>query len=117
MRELEAAGMPEAEDAVAYFVHRIRRELGGMAAMLSGLDALVFCAGIGENSWRVREKVCRDLAWLDIELDAARNGAHDTLISTDRSRVHVYVIHTDEEIMIARHTARLLGAAQNAAAA
>jgi acetate kinase len=117
MRELEAAGTPEAEDAIAYFVHRIRRELGGMTAMLSGLDALVFCAGIGENCWRVREKVCRDLAWLGIELDAARNRAHKTVISTDRSRVHVYVIHTDEEIMIARHTARLLGAAQNAAAA
>jgi acetate kinase len=108
MRELEAAGTPEAAQAIDYFVFRIRRELGAMAAILSGFDAVVFCGGIGENAWRIRARVCHGFEWLGIEVDDARNQAGETAISTDRSRVKVFVIRTDEETMIARHTAQLL---------
>jgi acetate kinase len=108
MRELEAAGTAEAAQAIDYFVFRIRRELGAMAAILSGLDAVVFCGGIGEHAWRVRERVCQEFAWLGIELDHARNRSGETVISTDRSHVRVFVIRTDEEAMIARHAAGLL---------
>jgi acetate kinase len=108
MRELEAAGTKEAAQAIDYFVYRIRRELGAMAAILSGFDTIVFCGGIGENAWRIRERVCRDFEWLGIELDEARNRAGETVISTDRSRVKAFVIRTDEETMIARHAAQLL---------
>ena len=108
MRELEAAGTPEAMQAIDYFVVRIRRELGSMAAILSGLDAVVFCGGIGEHAWRIRERVCQSFEWIGIELDDIRNQAGETVVSSDRSRVRVFVIKTDEEMMIARHTARLL---------
>ena len=108
MRELEAAGTPEAKRAIDYFVFRIRRELGAMAAILSGLDAVVFCGGIGEHAWRVRERICANFEWLGIALDDMRNRSGDTLISADRSRVPVFVIKTDEEMMIARHTADLM---------
>lgn len=111
MRELEAAGTPEAMQAIDYFVFRIRRELGAMAAILAGLDAVVFCGGIGEHAWHIRERVCRGLEWLGVELDELRNRASDTVISSDRSRARVFVIPTDEELMIARHTAALLGSA------
>jgi acetate kinase len=108
MRELEAAGTREAAQAIDYFVFRIRRELGAMAAILSGFEAIVFCGGIGEHAWRIRARVCRDFEWLGIELDDARNQAAETVVSTDRSRVRVFVIKTDEEMMIARHTVHLL---------
>jgi acetate kinase len=110
MRELEKAGTPEAMQAIDYFVFRIRRELGSMAAILSGLDAVVFCGGIGEHAWRIRDLVCRGFEWLGLELDETRNQAGATVISSDRSRARVFVIPTDEEMMIARHTARLLAA-------
>jgi acetate kinase len=105
MRTLEAAA-PEtdrARQAISYFVFRIRRELGALAAALGGVDALVFCGGIGENSVHIREKVCEGMGWIGIELDDARNARRGaTLISTDFSRVRVMVIPTDEEIVIAR---------------
>jgi acetate kinase len=104
MRELEAAGTPQAMQAMDYFVFCIRRELGSMAAVLSGLDALVFCGGIGEHSFRVRERVCRGFEWLGVELDDVRNRAGGTVISSDRSRARVFVIPTNEEMMIARHS-------------
>jgi acetate kinase len=110
MRELEAAGTPQATQAIDYFVYRIRRELGSMAVVLSGLDAVAFCGGIGENAWRIRERICFGLEWLGVELDEARNQAGKTVISSDRSRARVFVIKTDEEMTIARHTARLLAA-------
>ena len=102
MRELEAAGTPEAQQAIDYFVFRIRRELGAMAAILGGLDDLVFCGGIGENSATIRARVCEGMAWLGIEIDPAKNadGKAEGLIST--GRVDVRVIPTDEEIVIAR---------------
>jgi acetate kinase len=108
MRELEVAGTPEAIQAIDYFVFRIRREIGAMAAILAGLDAVVFCGGIGENAWRIRARVCEDFEWLGLEMDDARNQAGEMVISSDRSRVRVFVIKTNEEMMIARHTARLL---------
>ncbi len=103
MRELEAAGTPEAEQAIDYFVFRIRRELGGLAAALNGLDALVFCGGIGENSARIRHRICEDLHWIGLDLDDALNQRNDTMVSTFSSRAHIFVIKTDEEWMIARH--------------
>ena len=108
MRELEAAGTPEAEQAIDYFVFRIRRELGGLAAALNGLDALVFCGGIGENSARIRHRICEDLHWIGLDLDDARNQHNDTRVSTLASRAQIFVIKTDEEAMIARHAIELL---------
>ena len=110
MRQLEAAGTPEAQQAIDYFVSRTRRELGAMAAILAGLDALVFCGGIGEHAWLVRQAICRGFGWLGIELDETRNQAGEMVISSERSAIRVLVIPTDEESMIARHTMRLLGA-------
>ena len=104
MRELESAGTPEAEQAIDYFVFRIRRELGGLAASLSGLDAMVFCGGIGENSARIRSRICEDLHWIGLDVDDARNGRNETIISTGTSGAQIFVIKTDEEAMIARHT-------------
>ena len=108
MRELEAAGTPEAAQAIEYFVFRIRRELGGLAAALEGLDAVVFCGGIGENARAVREGVLEGMEWLGIELDRTANRGNAQLISTARSRVQAFVIPTDEEGMIARHSLRLV---------
>ena len=108
MRELEAAGTQEAEQAIDYFVFRIRRELGGLAAALSGLDALVFCGGIGENSACIRHRICQDLHWLGLDLDDARNQRGVPIVSTLSSRAQIFVIKTDEEAMIARHTLKLL---------
>jgi acetate kinase len=103
MRELEAAETKEAAEAIAYFVARVRRELGALAATLNGLDAIVFCGGIGEHSWRTRAAVCEDLDWLGVRLDEGRNGEGGLLISPDESAIKVFVIKTDEERMIARH--------------
>ncbi|MBF9035810.1 acetate/propionate family kinase [Rhodobacterales bacterium HKCCE2091] len=110
MRVLEASGTPEANEAIDYFVFRIRREVGGLAAALGGLDALVFTGGIGENSRLIRERVCEGMDWIGIELDRARNAANATVISTDLSRARVMVVPTDEERMIARAAKALLDA-------
>ena len=82
--------------------------MGSLAAALGGLDAIVFTAGIGEHSRSVRERVCRDAAWLGVTLDADANARNGPRISTSASRVSAWVIPTDEEIMIARHTRALL---------
>jgi len=108
MRTLEANDTPEAKAAIDVFVYRIGRELGSLAAALGGLDAVVFTAGIGENSRSLRERVCRDAAWLGVELDAAANALSGPRISTAGSRVSAWAIPTNEELMIARHTRRLL---------
>ena len=105
MRALEGSPAPEARQAIDLFVFRVRRELGALAAVLGGLDALVFTGGIGENSVRVREETCRGLDWLGLELDPARNAAGARLISTDLSRARALVIPTDEERVIARAAA------------
>jgi acetate kinase len=108
MRILEASDAPEAAEAIDYFVFRLKRELGGLAAVLGGLDALVFCGGIGEHAWRVRERALEGMEWLGIELDATANRASAPIISSERSRARVFVIPTDEEAMIARHTLEVL---------
>ena len=110
MRELLASGDPRAALAVDLFVYRIGRELGSLAAALGGLDAIVFTAGIGEHAAPVREKVCRAAAWLGVELDEAANAAHGPRISRAGSRTRAWVIPTNEELMIARHTRNLLTA-------
>ncbi len=102
MRRLLASDDPHAREAVDYFCFRIRRELGGLAAALGGLDAVVFTGGIGENAAPIRQAVCTGLDWIGIELDAQRNSVNDTVISTDFSRVRVMVIPTNEELVIAR---------------
>ena len=102
MRTLEASDSLEARQAIDYFVFRIQRELGGMAAAMGGIDALVFCGGIGENSAFIRDRVCERTAWMGIEIDHSRNDAHARVISTEMSRTTVMVIPTNEELVIAR---------------
>ena len=108
MRTLLASSDPRAGLAVDLYCYRMRRELGSLAAALGGLDALVFTGGIGENSTVIRERVCRDAAWLGVELDPAANAAGGPRISTPRARASAWTIPTNEELMIARHTRRLL---------
>ena len=107
MRNLLASTAPEAAGAVDLFVYRITRELGSLAAALGGLDVLVFTAGIGEHAAPVRARVCEDAAWLGIRLDAAASLAGKPRISTADSPVSVWVVPTNEELMIARHTLAL----------
>ncbi|MGB4225952.1 MAG: acetate/propionate family kinase [Candidatus Dechloromonas phosphoritropha] len=111
MRTLLASDEPRAKFAVELFVYRVGRELGSLAAALGGLDALVFTAGIGEHAAAIRERVCRAAAWLGVELDLAANAAGGPRLSTAGSRVAAWVIPTNEELMIARHTRRLLNPA------
>jgi len=108
MRELLASDQPRARVAVDLFVYRIGRELGSLAAALGGLDAIVFTAGIGEHAAEVRARVCRQAEWLGVELDAEANAKDGPRISTAGSRVAAWVIPTNEELMIARHTRDLL---------
>ena len=100
MRTLESAGTEEAAQAIEYFVFHVRRQLGALAAVLGGMDTVVFTGGIGEHSSNVRGQVCAGMEWIGIELDAAANEDHAEVIST--GDVTVRVIPTDEEIVIAR---------------
>ena len=115
MRELLASKDPRAREAVELFAYRAARELGSLAAALGGLDALVFTAGIGERAAPVRAMICEQARWLGVELDAIANESHRAVISSAGSRVTVCVVPTDEEIVIARHTCRLLGIGRLAA--
>jgi acetate kinase len=108
MRELLASAEPRAKFAIDLFVYRIGRELGSLAAALGGLEAIVFTAGIGERAVAIREGVCRQAAWLGLDFDAAANARHGPRISTPSSRVAAWVIPTNEELMIARHTLALI---------
>ncbi len=110
MQELEASRDTRASFAIDYFVYRAALHAGMLTAALGGLDAFVFTAGIGENSPTVRAGIAERLGWLGISLDRAQNDARAQLISSPQSRVAVYVIPTDEELMIARHTVQLLAA-------
>ena len=105
-----ASREPDAKLALDYFVYRASRELGSLAAALGGLDAIVFTAGIGENSAVLRERVCHDARWLGVELNPAANVAGGPRISSAKSRVSVWAIPTNEELMIARHARRLIPA-------
>jgi acetate kinase len=113
VRDLEASTDPRAAFALDYFVYRIGLYAGTLAAALGGLDALVFTAGIGENSVSLRARIAEKLAWLGAALDPAANAARATLISRPDSRVALYVVPTDEELMIARHTLALLAGRRN----
>jgi acetate kinase len=115
MRALLASDAPRAKLAVDLYVYRIRRELGSLAAALGGVDAIVFTAGIGENAAEIRARVLADAAWLGVELDAAANVARGPRISTAASRVAAYVVPTNEELMIARHTRGVLAREEIAA--
>lgn len=108
MRELETSEDPRAKLAIEYFVYRVGLNAGMLAAALQGLDAFVFTAGIGENSMRIRARIADQLGWLGVTLDLAENARNALLISGSDSLVPVYVIPTDEELMIAQHTLSLL---------
>jgi acetate kinase len=108
MRTLMASREASARLAVDVYVYRIRRELGSLAAALGGIDAIVFTGGIGENAPAIRERVCRDAAWLGIELEAAANTRGGPRISASGSRVSAWVVPANEELMIARHTQSVL---------
>jgi acetate kinase len=108
MRTLLASDAAQAREAIDLFVYRIGRELGSLAAALGGLDALVFTGGIGENAPEIRARVCGEAAWLGIQLDAASNRAGGPRISARGSTASAWVVPTDENLMIARHTYRLV---------
>lgn len=109
MRTLEASDRTEARQAIDYFVFRIQRELGAMAAAMGGIDAFVFCGGIGENSALIRDRVCERAGWMGIEIDHNRNNDHERVISSEMSRTTVMVIPTNEELVIARAARDLAG--------
>jgi acetate kinase len=109
MRDLLGNSDPAARLAVDYFVYRAAKEIGALTAVLGGLDGLVFTAGIGENSAEVRSRISEASAWLGLELDAEANRANKGRISKKSSRVSAWVIPTNEELIIARHTGVLLG--------
>jgi acetate kinase len=110
LRDLLAREMhdPRAAEAVELFCYQVRKWIGAFTAVLGGLDTLVFSAGIGENAPLVRRRICDGLGFLGITLHAGRNAKNAPLISTDAGRVKVRVIHTDEELMIARSVTRVL---------
>jgi acetate kinase len=108
MRELQHSNDPRASFAVDHFVYRIALHAGMLAAALRGLDGFVFTAGIGENSVGIRARIAERLEWLGVSLDPAENARHTTRISRADSRIPVYVVPTDEELMIAQHTLSLM---------
>ena len=108
MKVLQESKEPQAMAAVEYFVQAMLKYTGAYTAVLGGLDAFVFTAGIGENSAPIRAALCRKLAWLGVKLDEKSNASHGPRISTPESAVSVWVIPTDEELMIARHTLSLI---------
>jgi acetate kinase len=110
MRILLASDSPAAKQAVDLFVYRIGRELGSLVAALGGLDAIVFTAGIGEHAPAIRARVCADARWIGVSLDEAANTRNGPRISGAMSAVSAWVIPTDENLMIARHTRQLLRA-------
>jgi acetate kinase len=107
MRTLLASEDPLAANAVDLFVYRFSQELGSLAASLGGLDALVFTAGIGEHAPEIRRRACQQASWLGVDLDDAANASGAARISTSASKVSVWVIPTNEDLMIARHTSDL----------
>jgi acetate kinase len=110
MRELSASQAPEAKEAIDVYVRTIVREIGAFAAVLGGLDALVFTGGIGEHAAAIRASVIEGCAWLGLEIDERANREHGPCLSHPDSRVAAWVIPTDEDNVIARHTLQLLHA-------
>ncbi|MCL6699703.1 acetate/propionate family kinase [Sphingomonas sp. NSE70-1] len=109
MRTLRGSDDPRAREAIDLFIYRIVREIGSLAAALGGVDGLVFTGGIGQRDAKTRREVAAGCAWLGAELDEARNGGAEGLISTDGSALPMWVVQTDEELVIARQTAVVLG--------
>jgi acetate kinase len=109
MRELLESAAPAAAEAIELFAYRVARELGSLAAALEGLDALVFTGGIGEHAAPIRARVCRQAAWLGVRLDEAANARGGPCITRPDGAVPAWVVPTDEERVIAAHTARVLG--------
>jgi acetate kinase len=112
VRELETSPHPRARFALDYFVYRVGLYAGMLAAALGGIDGFVFTAGIGENSASLRAQIAEKLAWLGATLDRGANEKRETLISGRDSRFPLYVIPTDEELMIARHTLALISSSR-----
>jgi acetate kinase len=108
-RQLLASDSPRAKFAIAVFCHRVAVHIASLAGSLGGLDGVVFTAGVGENAAPIRAGICRACGWLGLELDEAANREHRQRISTPASRVAAYVMKTDENLMIARHTRALIG--------
>jgi acetate kinase len=113
MRTLLASADPLAACAVDLFVYRTSRELGSLAASLGGIDALIFTAGIGEHAPEIRRRVCEQASWLGIELDGAANAAGSPMITTPESKTSAWIIPTNEDLMIARHTWHLIEDEEN----
>jgi acetate kinase len=116
MREILAAMKDQhqrAKHAFDIFCYRIKKYVGAYASAMGGVDALVFTGGIGENSFEVREEVCRDMEFMGIQLDLLRNQNNNELISTDSSKVKVFRIPTNEELVIALDTAEIVGKSLN----
>ena len=109
MRTLEEADTPDARRAIDYFVFRVQREIGAMAAVMGGIDALVFCGGIGENSRTVRRRICERLGWMGIEIDHGLNAENATVISSEFARTTVMIVPTREDLMIARAARAAVG--------
>lgn len=109
MRTLRGSDDPRAKEAIDLFIYRIVREIGSLAAALGGVDGLVFTGGIGQRDAKTRREVAAGCAWLGAELDESRNGGAEGLISTDSSKLPMWVVQTDEELVIARQTAAVLG--------
>jgi acetate kinase len=108
VRRLLDSSQPLAAEAIEFFVYRVMREIGSLAAALGGLDALIFTAGIGENSPLIRRRVCQGLAWLNLNIEEEKNEQNATRLSIDGQTPSVWVIPTDEESVIATHTLRLI---------
>jgi acetate kinase len=117
LRVLEASDNPHAREAIAYFTHRIRMEIGALAATLGGLDALVFTGGIGEHSARVRAEVVGEMAWLGLTLDPEANAKNDMRISAAEAKIPVFILAANEEATIAQHAIKTAGLTQISAAA
>jgi len=108
MKTLVESSDPKAKLAIDLYCYRIGRELGSLAAALGGVQAIVFTGGVGENAAAIRARVCEDAAWLGLQLDEDANRRGGPLVSTAASRVAAWIVPTNEELTIARHTQRLL---------
>ena len=115
MRTLEQADNAAAHRAIDYFVFRVQRELGAMAAVMGGIDALIFCGGIGENSRVIRRRICERLGWIGIEIEHGRNAENATILSSEFSRTTVMIIHTREDLVIARAARAMAGISEGVA--
>jgi acetate kinase len=111
MRALEASTEPAAAEAIGHFAEQVVQHMGSLAAALRGVDAIVFTGGIGENAAPLRERILEDCEWLGVNVDAAANSGGATRLTTAESPVSAWVLRTDEEAVIARHTANVLRAA------